>query len=134
MTVCSEPGLFFPTTVACNDLIAEGYMVEEYFPLENYDHTEGSPTRKIFDNIAKAFGSLYTVMVIMMVPVFSYYIPSFDPLWLRIFPSYPLLQGFKEIMLNGDAGYVLTYSLVFLVAGFILFILASIRFRKSLTV
>jgi multiple sugar transport system substrate-binding protein len=61
MTVCSEPGLFFPTTVACNDLISEGYMVEEYFPLKNYDHTEGSPTRKIFDNIAKAASDTLSV-------------------------------------------------------------------------
>ncbi len=61
MTICAEPGLFFPTTQACNDLIAEGYMVEEYFPLENYDHTEGSPTREIFDSIAAAAAETLSV-------------------------------------------------------------------------
>jgi hypothetical protein len=69
-----------------------------------------------------------------MIPVFSYYIPSFDPVWLRFFPTYPMLQGFKDILLNGDAGYVLTYSLVFLVGGLVLFVLADIRFKKTLTV
>jgi len=73
-------------------------------------------------------------MIALMIPGFSYYIPSFDPLWLRVFPSYPLLQGFKEIMLNGDVGYVLTYSLIFLAGGLALFVLANIRFKKTLMV
>jgi len=87
-----------------------------------------------FDTIAKAFGVMYAIMISLIIPAFSYFIPSFDPLWLRFFPSYPLLQGFKEIMLNSDAGYVLNYSLAFLAGGFVLFVLANIRFRKTLTV
>jgi hypothetical protein len=87
-----------------------------------------------FDSIAKAFGVMYAIMISLMIPAFSYYIPSFDPLLLRFFPSYPLLQGFKEILLNGDAGYVLTYSLAFLAGGLALFVLADIRFKKTLTV
>ena len=87
-----------------------------------------------FDSIAKAFGVMYAIMISLMVPAFSYYIPSFDPLWLRFFPTYPLLQGFKEILLNGDTGYVLTYSFVFLAGGLALFVLADIRFKKTLTV
>jgi len=87
-----------------------------------------------FDSIAKAFGVMYAIMIALMIPAFSYYIPSFDPLWLRFFPTYPMLQGFKDILLNGDAGYVLTYSLVFLAGGLVLFVLADIRFKKTLTV
>ncbi|MFC1933388.1 ABC transporter permease [Chloroflexota bacterium] len=87
-----------------------------------------------FDSIAKSFGVMYAIMIALMIPAFSYFIPSFDPLWLRIFPTYPILQGFKEIMLNGDAGYVLTYSLIFLAGGLALFVLANIRFKKTLTV
>jgi hypothetical protein len=87
-----------------------------------------------FDSISKAFGVMYAIMISLMIPVFSYYIPSFDPVWLRFFPTYPMLQGFKEILLNGDAGYVLTYSLVFLASGLLLFVLADIRFKKTLTV
>jgi hypothetical protein len=87
-----------------------------------------------FDSISKSFGVMYVIMISLMIPIFSYYIPSFDPLWLRFFPSYSLLQGFKEILLNGDAGYVLTYSFIFLVGGLVLFTLADIRFKKTLTV
>lgn len=88
-----------------------------------------------FDSISKAFGALYIIMIFMLLPGFSYYIPGFDPLWLRFFPTYPLLQGFKEIiMLQTDVGYVLTYSGVFLVGGIIIFLLANNRFKKTLTV
>ncbi|MFC1899693.1 ABC transporter permease [Chloroflexota bacterium] len=87
-----------------------------------------------FDSIAKSFGVMYATMILLMIPIFSYYIPGFDPLWLRFLPSYPLLQGFKEILLNGDAAYVLTYSGAFLAGGLALFTVAAIRFRQTLTV
>lgn len=88
-----------------------------------------------FDNISKAFGVLYIVVIAMALPAFSYFVPSFDPLWLRFFPTYPILQGMKEIMMVGtDVGYVLFYSGVFLVGGLALFVLANQRFKKSLTV
>jgi fluoroquinolone transport system permease protein len=87
-----------------------------------------------FDSIAKAFGVMYAIMITLMIPAFSYFIPSFDPLWLRFFPTYPMLQGFKDILLNGDAGYVLMYSLVFLAGGLALFVLADRSFKKTLTV
>ena len=88
-----------------------------------------------FDSISKSFGVLYGTMIALMIPAFSYFIPSFDPVWLRFFPTYPMLQGFKEIiMVNTDVGYVLAYSGVFLVSGLILFLLANIRFKKTLTV
>lgn len=88
-----------------------------------------------FDNISKAFGILYVFVIAMALPAFSYFVPGFDPLWLRFFPTYPLLQGMKEIMqVNTDVGYVLTYSGVFLVGGIVLFLLARLRFKKSLTV
>lgn len=88
-----------------------------------------------FDNISKAFGALYVFMIAMMLPSFSYFIPSFDPLWLRFFPTYPLLQGMKEtIMVNADVGYVLANCSGFLVGGIVLFLIASLRFKKSLTV
>ena len=88
-----------------------------------------------FDSISKAFGVLYAFMILMMIPAFSYYIPSFDPVWLRFFPTYPMLQGIKEIiMAEGSVSYILMYSGVFLVVGVVLFLLANLRFKKTLTV
>jgi len=88
-----------------------------------------------YDNISKAFGILYIFMIAMMIPAFSYYIPSFDPMWLKFFPTYPLLQSMKEIiMINTNISYVLTYSAVFLSGGILLFVLANYRFKITLTV
>ncbi len=88
-----------------------------------------------FDNISKAFGVLYLTMIGLMLPAFSYYISSFDPLWIRFLPTYPILEGFKGIMKGqADVPYILTYTLVFLVGGGILLALANFRFEKSLTV
>ena len=40
-----------------------------------------------FDSISQAFGMLYLIMIVMMIPAFSYIIPSFDPIWLSFFPD-----------------------------------------------
>lgn len=88
-----------------------------------------------FDSISKSFGFMYGLMIVLMLPAFSYYIPSFDPLWLRFFPTYPILQSYKEILLNSnEAGYVLMYAGIFLGAGILIFMLANQRFKKTLTV
>lgn len=88
-----------------------------------------------YDSFDKAFGALYLVMIVLMVPAFSYLIPSFDPIYLRFFPTYPILQGFKDILLNvKDMSYVLSSSLVFLIAGLLLFWAAQRRLSKTLSV
>lgn len=86
-----------------------------------------------YDTIEKAFGSLFLIMITLMLPVFPYIIPGFDPVFLRFFPTYPILQGFKDILLNTtDISYVLTYSGLFLIAGLLLFWAAQSRIRKTL--
>lgn len=87
-----------------------------------------------YENIMQAFGALYIVVIALMLPNIAYFIPSWEPVWMRYIPTYPMLEGFKEIMLNGDMGYVLTASAAFLAAGAILFFWADVRFRKTLTV
>jgi len=88
-----------------------------------------------FDSISKAFGVLYSIMIVLMLPGFSYYISSFDPLWIRFLPTYPVLQGFKGILLGQtDMVYVGSISLAFLLAGALLLSIANMRFKKSLTI
>ena len=44
----------------------------------------------------------------MMVPGIAYFIPGWDPVWVKILPSYPIIQGFREcIVSGGDAVYVM---------------------------
>jgi ABC-type multidrug transport system permease subunit len=88
-----------------------------------------------FDSISKAFGVLYLLMIVFMLPAFSYYISSFDPFWMRLLPTYPLLEGLKGVMKGeADVSYVVLYSLVFFVAGIVLLAFANLKFKKSLTV
>jgi ABC-2 type transport system permease protein len=88
-----------------------------------------------YDNIMKAFGVIYLLFFLLMVPGIAYFIPGWDPFWVKIVPTYPMLQGFKEIILpNGDVAYPLIVSAGFLVAGIVLFFITNIRFKKTLSV
>lgn len=87
-----------------------------------------------YEDITQAFGVLYIVIMIMILPNISYFTPSWDPNWIKIIPSYIMLQSFKEIIsVNGNIAYVLLASLGFLVLGLGIFILANHRFKKTLS-
>lgn len=88
-----------------------------------------------YRNLMTAFGTIYIIMIAMLLPNIAYFIPSWEPVWIKILPTYPLIQGFKECILeNGDTSYVLFASLGFLVVGLILFLISNIRYKKTLTV
>lgn len=87
-----------------------------------------------YDDMMKSFGVMYLLMIAMMLPALSYFTPSWDPLWLKFIPSYYIVYGFKEIFIKGDALYVLTIALGYLVVSLILFAFANKRFKKTLSV
>ena len=88
-----------------------------------------------FDDIAQSFGILYGLVILLMLPNIAYFIPTWDPIWMKYIPTYAMLEGFKEILLpGGDIAYVLFASLGFLMAGMILFLYANNRFKKTLTI
>ena len=95
--------------------------------------TLGLLIASFYDNMMKAFGLIYFLFFILMVPGIGYFIPGWDPLWLKFIPTYSMLQGFKEIILpNGDISYPLLASAGFLAAGTVLFFITNIRFKKTL--
>lgn len=88
-----------------------------------------------YDNFLKAFGVIYLSIILFMVPSIAYFIPGWDPIWIRVIPAYPLMQGFKEIILpNGDTVYALLVSAGFFAVGMILFGITNFRFKKTLSV
>jgi len=88
-----------------------------------------------FEDIMQSFGAIFVIIVGLMLPNIAYFIPFWDPVWIKIIPSYPMIQGFKEIISpQGDVGYVLLYSGVFVIVGLFLFMFANYRFKKTLTV
>lgn len=88
-----------------------------------------------YSDFAQSFGVLYSLMIILGLPIIAYFIPSWDPLWIKFFPSYYIVYGFKEIIIqNGDIAYVLWSTLGLFGVGAILFLLANMRFKKTLSV
>ncbi len=88
-----------------------------------------------YNDLMKAFGVIYLLVILFMVPAIAYFIPGWDPFWIKLIPTYPLMQGFKEIILpKGDIIYPLIASAGFLAAGVILFAVTNIRFKKTLSV
>lgn len=87
-----------------------------------------------YRDMMQSFGAFYIIIVVMILPNISYFAPSWEPAWIKFFPTYHILEAFKEAISPGaSAGYVLTVSIGFLAAGLLLFIFANYRFKKTLT-
>ena len=86
-----------------------------------------------YDDITKSFGTLYLLMMLMVMPAISYYIPGWEPGWVQWIPSYYVLEGFAEILRPGAPwAYVWYIAGGFGVAGAMLFALANVRFKRTL--
>lgn len=97
--------------------------------------TLGLLLTSFYDNILQSFGVLYLLIIVLMLPAIAYYIPGWNPVWIQVLPTNPMIQGFKESLLpSGDVGYVLLSSLGFVVAGSAVFYLSNWRFKRTLTV
>jgi hypothetical protein len=87
-----------------------------------------------YDTMTKAFNAIYLVMIAVMIPAIAYFIPSWEPFWIRLLPTYYIIQGFREsIVRGGDWAFVLLSSAGFLVVGTLLFMWATHRHKKCLT-
>jgi hypothetical protein len=88
-----------------------------------------------YQDIAKAFATIFLLLVVMMIPAIAYFLPGWNPAWVSFIPSDPIIKGFKEILLpGGDALYVLLASAGFLIGGAVLFALTNMRYKKSLSI
>lgn len=88
-----------------------------------------------YNDLMQSFGAMYVIIVFMLLPNIAYFIPSWDPLWIKFIPSYYIINGFKEIIIEAtDVNFVLMSSLGFTLVGLLLFLLANKRFEGNLTV
>ncbi|MFO7612304.1 MAG: ABC transporter permease [Clostridia bacterium] len=87
-----------------------------------------------FKSLNQSFNAIFGLLIAMMLPSIAYFIPGWEPFWIKFIPSYPILQGFREIILdNGDVSYVLFASLGFFIAGSLLFMWSNYRHKGLLT-
>jgi hypothetical protein len=71
--------------------------------------------------------------MLMIIPNIAYFMPSWNPSWISLIPSYQMLEGFKSILLgNADILYISTISGGFLIIGIALFGLSNYRYKKTL--
>ena len=103
-------------------------------PTGFFASTLGLLIASYFDDMVKSFGVMYLLMISMMLPVLSYYIASWDPVWLKFIPSYFIVYGFKEIFIKGDTGDILRIALGYLDVSSILFAWAKMSYNKTLSV
>lgn len=95
----------------------------------------GLVVTSFYENIMQAFGVIYLIMVAMLLPNIAYFIPGWNPVWIKFIPSYYFLYAFKEGLVNhGDIGFILMSSGGLLLLGILLFLFANYRFKKTLTV
>lgn len=95
----------------------------------------GLVVSSFFDSMMKSMGALYLLIMIMILPSISYFMPAFNPPWMTFIPSYHMLFTFRDILLNqGNTAYILTSIGVFALIGAGLMGFATIRFKKSITV
>jgi hypothetical protein len=88
-----------------------------------------------YQNITKAFATIFLLLMLMMVPAIAYFLPGWSPAWVSFIPSDPIIKGFREILTpGGNALYALFASVGFLAAGAALFALTNVRFRRSLSI
>ncbi len=86
-----------------------------------------------YENIMQAFGTLYAFMMLIIIPNIAYFIPSWNPAWIKLVPTYWMLEGFKSIILgSNNVSYVLGVSGGFLIVGTILFVASNYRYKKTL--
>ncbi len=92
----------------------------------------GLAVASFYKDMSKAFTVIYALVIVMVLPNIAHFIPSWNPNWIKWLPSYPMLEGFKEIILKGNYNYVFLSSLGFIVAGTVIFIILTKMFKKRL--
>ena len=88
-----------------------------------------------FEDLKGAFGTVLLMMILLMLPAMSYIVPSFSPLWMKLMPTYPMLQAVKESILpTPDVSYILLVCAGVAVLSWLLLLWSERRYRKSLGV
>ncbi len=88
-----------------------------------------------FADVKSAYGIIFLMMLLLIIPALSYILPGFAPLWIRLMPTYPMLQAVKETLLKTpDTGYVLLVGGGMIVVSGLLLWLSEHRYRKLLGV
>ncbi|MDO5726255.1 MAG: ABC transporter permease [Tissierellia bacterium] len=86
-----------------------------------------------YEDVRQAFGAVYMLIMLMIIPTISYMMPSWNPSFVKLIPSDAMLRGFKSILLcENNFSYILGMSGVYLMAAIIIFLISNFRYKKIL--
>jgi ABC-2 type transport system permease protein/fluoroquinolone transport system permease protein len=86
-----------------------------------------------FNNISEWFFVGLGVLVLNLLPVLSYVMPTFAPQWLTLIPSYPVLFGVRELLFpTGAAGFMTPLLVQLLAFNVVAFGLAYVALDRKL--
>lgn len=86
-----------------------------------------------FNSISDWFFVGLAVLMLNLLPVVSYGLPTFAPDWLTWIPSYPVLFGVRELLFpTGASGFMTPLVLQLLLFNAIAFVLAYVALERKL--
>lgn len=91
----------------------------------------GAVIASYYSDMGKAFVVVYMVLMVLLVPAVAGLLPGWDPWWLRLVPSYFALQSMRDALMNRQALPVLLSCGGYLLAGVLVLLFATRRYRAA---
>ncbi len=85
-----------------------------------------------YDNISQSLFSMLALNLVLIVPMFSYLIPSFNPPIMRIIPTYGILFNLRNILFNGYGDLIYSDLLLILLEGIVFFLISSVVYNRMI--
>lgn len=109
-----------------------GLLIPFYLASSFLFTTVGLVIASFYDSIIQAFGTIYGFLIVILVPVIQYLIPSWNAQFIKLIPSYSILNTFQAILTNTSTKASIFYkSTFYLGAGIILFIIINKRYKTA---
>ncbi len=84
----------------------------------------------IFDDIRSSFMWIMILLIVMMLPIISYYLPTFSPKWIQYIPTHHMLIALKNtISLTSEWAYTIYTSIGLLILSIPFIGLSVYRFK-----
>ncbi len=84
-----------------------------------------------YSDMDKAFAVVYIVLMALLVPAAAALLPGWNPAWLKVIPSYFILQGVRDALMHRETLSVLGICGGCALAGALVLALAARRYRVA---
>lgn len=86
-----------------------------------------------FQNISQSIIWLIIISILISLPMVSYFVPSFAPLYIRILPTYPLMFAIREAVFpTGNTDIIFSNIIYFLILSLGSYLLSILAYKLHL--